>query len=211
MANKTAINKAVETLIPSTTNEPQSLKDLGYKSAQHRDGFSNLKSWAKAHVKGFPSDISKDDENEIKSGMRQRYAEIKGITEYGVIEGKYIPMSQIHGKPLEIVKIGVEYAYSFTQQQFGKLKGENPSLHGVIFEIRKNTSTYVSNAFKDLTKPESVKRQRGASKDFDEFITAMFDTAKTRLTSAKSRGDLTADDKKFSKAKVAFMTIWKAK
>lgn len=196
---------------PLTTTEPVSLKDLGYKSAQQRDGFGSLKAWAKAHVKGFPSDISKDDELEIKSGMQQRYAEIKGITEYGVVEGKYLPLASLASKPKEVVKIGVEYAYHYTQQQFGKLKGENPSLHAVVAEVRKATSTYVSNTYKDLTKPEGVKRERGASKDFDEFITAMFDTAKTRLTSAKARGDLTADDKRFSKAKVAFMTIWNAK
>lgn len=204
--------KANSVVTPITTTEPVSLKDLGYKSAQQRDGFSNLKAWAKAHVKGFPSDVSKDDEGEIKSGMQQRYAELKGITEYGVVEGKYIPMSELSSRPKEVVKIGVEYAYSFTQQQFGKLKGDSPELHKVIGAIRALTSTYVSNTYKELTKPESVKRERGATKDFDEFVVAWFnETAKQRLISGKARGDLTADDKRFSKAKVAFMTIWNAK
>lgn len=212
MANKTAISKAVNTLIPSTTDEPISKKDLGYRAAKQRDGFGSLKAWGKAHVVGFPSDISKDDELEIKSGMQQRYAELKPAIEYGVVEGQYLPLSGLASRPKEVVKIGVEYAYSFTQQQFGKLKGENPNLHKVIKEVRDNTSTYVSNTYKELTKPESVKRERGASKDFDEFVKAWFDdTAKTRLVSAKARGDLTADDKRFSKAKVAFMTIWNAK
>ena len=199
--------------VPVTTDEPVSLKDLGYKSAQQRDGFSSLKAWGKAHVKGFPSDVSKDDETEIKSGMQQRYAELKGITEYGVVEGKYIAMSELKGnRPKEVIKIGVEYAYHYTQQQFGKLKGENPELHKVVGELRKLTSTYVSNTYKELTKPESVKRERGATKDFDEFVVAWFnETAKQRLISGKARGDLTADDKRFSKAKVAFMTIWNAK
>ena len=197
---------------PVTTLDPVSLKDLGYKSAQQRDGFSSLKAWGKAHVKGFPSDVSKDDEAEIKSGMQQRYSELKGITEYGVVEGKYILLSELASKPKEVIKIGVEYAYHYTQQQFGKLKGENPELHKIVGELRKLTSTYVSNTYKELTKPESVKRERGATKDFSEFVEAWFnDTAKQRLISGKARGDLTADDKRFSKAKVAFMTIWNAK
>jgi hypothetical protein len=58
---------------------------------------------------------------------------------------------------------------------------------------------------------EGKERQRGANKDFVEFVEAWFkDTAPTRLKSASARGDSTADDKRFNEAKVAFMVKWNA-
>jgi hypothetical protein len=197
---------------PHTSDEPVNLKDLGYKVAKTGDGLKTLGAWAVAHIKGFPKDVSKEDEQAIKEGMRLRYSELKPTVEYGVVEGKYILLSELASKPKEVVKVGVEYAYSYTQQAFGKLKSDNPELHAIVKEWRNKTSDYVGNAYRTLVAnaTEKKKRERGASKDFDEFVLAWFDdTAKTRLVSAKARGDLTADDKLFSKAKVAFMTVWK--
>ena len=192
----------------------QSLENLGYTQAVSNDTLEDKAHEAIAKIPGFPETCPDESKAALVSGYRKRYAEKNPSETYAVIDGNYVLATpdMEKNKKVEKLEIGVEYAYHYTQQQFGKLKGENPELHKIVGEIRKLTSTYVSNTYKELTKPESVKRERGATKDFSEFVEAWFnDTAKQRLISGKARGDLTADEKRFSKAKVAFMTIWNAK
>jgi hypothetical protein len=89
----------------------------------------------------------------------------------------------------------------------------------LIGKVRDKTSTYCSNRLaelkrvairlqKDATGEESSTRK--ANKNFEEFVDDWFkDTAEDRLKTAKSRGDATADAKRFTNAKIAFMTKWR--
>ena len=191
--------------------EPTSLSDLGYRVSKSLDTVGDYKAWAKAHIKGFPSDISKEDESAVKSGMQQRYSEIKPALEYGVVEGNYVLLSELASRPREVVKVGVEYAYSMSNQEFGKLREKNPGLHAILKEVRFKCSQYVSNAWNTLIK-ESKPRTRGTT---DDFITWLFkdkggiDTIRTRCKNAKvQRQDDTADPKKLEKAIIAFKVAY---
>ena len=191
--------------------EPTSLTDLGYKVSKSLDTVSDYRAWAKAHIKGFPADVSKEDEGQVKSGMQQRYSELKPAIEYGVVEGNYVLLSELASRPKEVVKIGVEYAFSMSNQEFGKMREKNPSLHGVIKEVRTNANKYVSNAWNTLIK-ESKPRNRSTT---DDFITWLFkdkggiDTIRTRCKNAKvQRQDDTADTKKLEKAIIAFKVAY---
>jgi hypothetical protein len=148
-----------------------------------------------------------------------KFDALQPATMYAVIGGHYVLATQDHvtAKTVEKVEIGVAYAYSYSAQEFGKLANTNPALHALVKGIREKCSTYCSNRLGDLKRAatkllnEGKERQRGVNKDFYEFVEAWFkDTAPDRLKSAKNRGDMSADDKKFNEAKVAFMVKWKA-
>ena len=118
---------------------------------------------------------------------------------------------------MEKIEVGVAYAFSYSSQEFGKLKNTQPALHALIDDVRQKCNTYCSNRLGDLKRAATAilnkykHRERTANKDFAEVVLAwMNEAAPTRLISAKNRGDASADNKKFNEAKVAFMVKWNA-
>jgi hypothetical protein len=148
-----------------------------------------------------------------------KFNELQPAKVYAVINDHYVLATPEHiaAKNVEKIEVGVAYAYSYSSQEFGKLANTNPALHGLIKAVREKCSTYCSNRLSDLKRAAKAilnkdkTRERTANKDFAEFVADWFkDTAPTRLKSASSRGDATADTKRFNEAKVAFMVKWNA-
>jgi hypothetical protein len=135
--------------------------------------------------------------------------------QYAVINDHYVLVNtpELEGSR-ERVNIGVDYAFSFTQQQYGKLKNENPYLHAIIKQWRDKVNTYCSNRLADLKRQartilnEGKTRERGATADFAQRIADIFTDLAVKCKNAKARGDETADEKKFADARKAFMTAW---
>jgi hypothetical protein len=194
-----------------------SLKDMAYQQAGAFEKTINMAQHALDNIAGFPEDVSTEAKDELYEGYRMKFNELNPPKVYAVIDSHYVRATQEHidTANVEKIEIGVAYAYSYSSQEFGKLANTQPALHALIKMIREKCNTYCSNRLGDLKRAaksilnKDKQRERTANKDFSEFVLAwMNDTAPTRLKSANSRGDSTADTKRFNEAKVAFMTKW---
>ena len=167
----------------------------------------------------FPTEVPTEVKDELYEGYKLKFESLRPAKMYAVISGHYVEPTQEHmsAKNVEKVEIGVPYAFSYTSQEFGKLKNTNPALHALIGAVRSDFSDYASNRLGDLKRAATKilnngkTRERTANKDFAEWVEMFFkDAAPTRLKSAKARGDSSADEKRWNEAKVAFMVKWNA-
>ena len=194
-----------------------SLSDAAYKQAGAFEVTDSVAHFVISKAPTFPDDVPSEVKDELYKGYRQKFSQLKGVTQYAVIGDHIVVATEEHkaNAKVEKIEIGVEYAFSYTSQEFGKLRNERPALHTIIAEVREKSATYCSNRLADLKravrkiKNAGVERQRTANKNFAEYIDKFFVDSLDRLKSAKARGDNTADVDRFNKAKVAFMTAWK--
>jgi len=194
-----------------------SLKDGAYQQATAHTRIRDVAFFALDHIAGFPDAISDDAKSDLNAGYQLKFAELKPAKAYSVINSHYVLRTLEHGDNVEKIELSVPYVMSFTAQEFGKLKNENPELHSLIKVLRDSVSTYCSNRRNDLVRmakniiaeKEGKTKTRTANKDFAESVDAMFSNFDTKLKTAKSRGDVTADEQRFKKAKIAFLAIWK--
>jgi hypothetical protein len=207
--------KAVES---ATQPAFTSLKDSAFQQAGAAQTLEDVARYVLGNVKDFPKEVPTEAKDALYDGYRMKFNLLKPAVIYAVINDHYIRATPEHMKAdnVEKVEIGVAYAYSYSAQEFGKLANTNPALHSLIKEIREKCSTYCSNRLGDLKRAatkilnEGQERKRTANKNFDEFVEDWFkETAPTRLISARSRNDATADEKRWNEAKVAFMVKWK--
>ena len=196
-----------------------SVKDFAYQQAGTMDTSTSQAQWAIDHLVGFPESITDEDKAQLGEGYKLRFNENNPPVTYAVINGHYVKPSAEHlkDKKVEKVEIGVDYAFSYSSQEFGKLKNENPALHEVVGKIRKALSTYQSNALGDLIakakkllkKDEPTTRQ---SLNFVESMTKVFETQARSVKVKQHRGkDTTADAIKFEIAVDAFWKAYNAK
>jgi hypothetical protein len=194
----------------------KSISDFGYSVAKQGDAVRAAGAWALDNLKGFPEDILSEDRVELYEGFRKRASELPKYeaVEYAVVDGNLIPVNQLSGDiPNERYVISVASVFSYTQQQFGAMKSENPQLYLVIQDVRSRVNKYCSGCLSDLKtaarkvlkdrNPESTTR--AATKSFAEFIEVTLDTMKQRCKTAESRGnDPTANMKALDAAIIAF-------
>ena len=211
MAKKTA-NEVNETVIY------KSIKDLGYSVAKKSDAAKLDGKYAIENIAGFPDSISKENRDEFYNGARLRANELPKYQpiEYCVVDNNYIPANQLTGDlPKERYIVSVASVFSYSQQQFGAMKNENPQLYAIVQDLRKRVNKYCSNALDDLktSARKYLKEQnpetktRAATLAFIEFLEKEFDTFKTRCKTADARGnDPSADCNKLARASAAF---WK--
>jgi len=197
----------------------KSLKDSAYRQASATQTIESVARYCLDTVAGFPETISPEAKDELYNGYRMKFNELNPAQIYAVLDGVYANVEQLSEAPTdktERVIVGVEFAYSFTNQEFGKLKDENPQLHSLIKTVRDKCSTYCSNRLGDLKRTakkltnDGKERERVANKTFDEFVDDWLkNVAPTRLRNAVSRGNNSdLDVKRFNQAVVAFRTVW---
>lgn len=211
MATKSPAVPAVDSTVIT------SIKDGAYKQAVASDRMRTVAKYVLEHVKGFPETVPDEVKAQLYDGYRLRFNEVNPPKPYAVVNDHFVLIDGSNPdleKEREKVNIGVDYAFSFTQQQFGKLKNENPYKHAIVKDIRDKVNTYCSNRLADLKRQartiqnEGVTRERGATADFAHRLDAVFTDLMTKCKNAKARGDETADEKKFAVARQAFMTAW---
>ena len=226
--SKTKLVNALEQGGVINSNQPTSLPDLGYRHGGALHTVKQLAVWAlDGGVKGFPDNVSDEDTLSIRQGYKRKHSELNPPTQYCIIEGKYLKVSdmQLQGielpKNAELVNIGVDYAFSFTQQQAGKLKEtHNPILHKIVADIRTRCNKYETTTFaklqtegnKILKERKGETTQRKGNLAFMEWLyndKGVFDTMKTRCKNAKAKGDEFADVAKLDKAISAFNAVFK--
>ncbi len=226
--SKTKLVNALEQGGVVNSNQPTSLPDLGYRHGGALHTVKQLAVWAlDGGVKGFPDNVSDEDTLAIRQGYKRKHSELNPPTQYCIVEGKYLKVSdmQLQGIELpknpEVVNIGVDYAFSFTQQQAGKLKEtHNPVLHKIVADIRTRCNKYETTTFaklqaegnKILKERKGEVTQRKGNLAFMEWLyndKGVFDTMKTRCKNAKAKGDEFADVAKLDKAISAFNAVFK--
>ena len=226
--SKTKLVNALEQGGVVNSNQPTSLPDLGYRHGGALHTVKQLATWAlDGGVKGFPDNVSDEDTLSIRQGYKRKHSELNPPTQYCIVEGKYLKVSdmQLQGielpKNAELVNIGVDYAFSFTQQQAGKLKEtHNPVLHKIVADIRTRCNKYETTTFaklqtegnKILKERKGETTQRKGNLAFMEWLyndKGVFDTMKTRCKNAKAKGDEFADIAKLDKAIQAFNAVFK--
>jgi len=202
--------------VPAVSDTITSLKDGAYKQALANDRMRGVARFVLTQCKSFPDAIPDEVKEQLYSGYKLRFNEVNPPEQYAVVNDHYILIdgSNPDLDTKEKVNIGTDYAFSFTQQQYGKLKNENPYLHSIIKVWRDKVNTYCSNRLSDLKRQartilnEGKTRERGATSDFAQRITDIFGDLAVKCKNAKARGDETADEKKFATARQAFMTAW---
>jgi hypothetical protein len=207
--------------------DPSNLEDLGFKHGSALNTVKHLAKWALDRVKGFPSDVSSDDVLTVRKGYAHRWSLDHPAVEYVVIEGNYLRVDDLSDSKIpakaERVNIGHDVAFSYTQQQAGKLKEtHSPEYHAIIADVRQAVNAYTSNCWGKLVSAgtvednlrKGVKKARTPNLDFVEYLydkeKGVFSIMQTRCKNAKAKGDNTADEKRLQKAIVAFNVAWKA-
>jgi len=193
-----------------------SLKDMGYKQADNSISTVRMAQYALEHIDKFPAEVSDEAKAELYAGYRLRFSELRPATDYAVINDHIILATPEHmaNENIEKICIGVQYAFSYTAQEFGKLANTRPELHALVRDIRERTNKFCSNTLGALKAAatkilnEGKDRVRTANRNFDEFVDDWFsNTAPTRMKGAKARGDIKSEVK-FNRAKAAFMAEW---
>lgn len=196
-----------------------SFKDAAFQQAGAAKTLEDVARFVMEKSPTFPAEVPSEVKDELYEGYKLKFESLRPAKVYAVIGGHYVEPTQEHisAKNVEKVEIGVPFAFSYTSQEFGKLKGTNPALHALIAVVRSDFSDYASNRLGDLKRAATKilnngkTRERTANKDFAEWVEKFFkEDAPTRLKSASARGDLSADATRWNEAKVAFMVKWNA-
>jgi len=194
----------------------KSISDFGYNVAKRAESFRADGAWALDNIAGFPDDIQSEARSELNVGFRQRASELPSYaeTEYAMVDGNLLPVSQLSGDiPAERYRINVAVAFSYTQQQIGAMKADEPAKYAILKDLRERVNKYCSNCLADLkSAAKRVQKQRNpestsraATLSFGEFVEKTLDGLKTRCKSAEARGnDPTANMKALDAAIIAF-------
>ena len=196
-----------------------SLRDGAYRQAGATQTIESVAQYCIETVAGFPEAITPEARDELYGGYRMKFNELKPAKSFAFIDGNYVILETLGDQDIskvEQVTIGVEFAYSYTNQEFGKLKDENPALHTIIGRVRNDASTYCSNRLGDLKHAakrllnNGKDRERTANKTFGDYVNEWLkDTAPTRLKNAIARGNNPLGDmERFNNAVIAFKVEW---
>jgi hypothetical protein len=194
-----------------------SLKDGAYKQAVANDRMRSVARYVMEQSKGFPETVADEVKEQLYDGYRLRFNEVNKPATYAVVNDHYLLIDGSNPaleNEREKVIIGVDYCFAYSQQQYGKLKNENPYLHAIVKEWRDKVNTYCSNRLGDLKRQartilnENVKKERGATADFAKRLDEVFKDLAVKCKNAKARGDETADEGRYATARQAFMTAW---
>jgi len=203
--------------VPATNEQITSLKDGAYKQALANDRMRSVARYVIDQSKGFPETVADEVKEQLYDGYRLRFNEVNRPKTYAVVNDHYLLVDGSNpdlDDAKEKVVIGVDYCFAYSQQQYGKLKNENPYLHAIVKDWRDKVNTYCSNRLGDLKRQartilnEGKTRERGATADFAKRLDDVFKDLRLKCDNAQKRGDETADKAKFDIARNAFMTAW---
>ena len=155
MANKAKVSQAVTDALDNV----QSLKDLGFRHAKHRDLDGAFRAKFVAMVGTSDKDkVPEEARNEVFAGYMMRYNELHPAQRYiGEGEDTYIPVAADAPAKGETIEVSVAYAMSFSTHEYGRLK---PALKKIVGAWREKFGVYRSDRWNDLFKVKT-KRERG--------------------------------------------------
>lgn len=199
----------------------ENLVELGFAQAGTGDALTSHAQTAMSLIVGFPEEISDEARALLYSGYRQRWDATHPAKLYAVIDGNYVEATadMVKNKKVEKVEIGMHHIFSYTQQEFGKLKLSQPAMYALMQPIRSNINDYCQGALSDLKgKAKKILRKenstpRAPNLDFAEWLTdpkkGVIPAIRDKCKTSKKRGDATADEARLNEAIIAFLAKWK--
>jgi hypothetical protein len=203
-----------------------SVKNLQDLAMQHANALGKVKSlaiWALDNVSGFPEKVSEADVSEIRMGYQHKYSLDNPAVEYVIIDGNHMKASDCVMQGIEIpknaerVSYGVDFAFSFNQNEAGRLKDTHSEfIYNLVKGIRGACNKYTSNTYNKLVAEgivqdklrKGIKTERKPNLDFMDWIFSdkgPIETMKLRAKNAQAKKLITADDvKKVNNAIIAF-------
>jgi hypothetical protein len=197
------------------------LVDLGYAQAGAGDALTSHAQFAIAHIVGFPDNVPDEARADLYTGYRKRWDANHPAKLYAVIDGNYVQATaeMEKNKKIEKIEIGMHHVFSYSQQEFGKLKTTQPALHAVMQPIRENIVDYCSGCLSDLKGKarKIIKKEnptpRAPNLDFSDWLMdrekGIIPEMQAKCKTAKKRGDATADEARLKEAIAAFLAKWK--
>ena len=135
-AKKTPIAYAVNPLSIALDAPITSLTDLGYQQGKTEDASDNQAKYAISSIDGFPEKIDDDSKAKLYKGYMMRYNDKHAPVTYGIVDGNYLLLDSLdkdmQDKVKEKVVIGVDVVYSYSQQEYGKLRSTDPAKYAVL-------------------------------------------------------------------------------
>jgi len=223
MATKTKIAGAITSVDVSPI---ASLTDLGYRQGATRDALRNQAQFAIDNIAGFPAEIDDTSKGQLERGYMMRFNDNHPAKVYGIVDGNYLDFANLdkdaQSKVKEKVEIGVDVVFSYTQQEYGKLKSTDPAKYAAFKPWRDGFTDYKSGCLSDLkaSARKILRKKDGAERapnlDFAEWIERKDGTDTvgvladmiTRCRTASKRKDATADLERLTKSIVAFKAVW---
>jgi hypothetical protein len=228
MATKTKIAMAITSVDITPIS---SLTDLGYRQGATRDALRNQARYAIDNIVGFPEEIDDTSKEKLEKGYMLRYNDNYPVKTYGIVDGNYLDFDNLdkdaQSKIKEKVEIGVDVVFSYTQQEYGKLKSTDPAKYAAFKPWRDGFIDYKSGCLSDLRAAarKLLKKndgtERAANLDFAEYIyrkekdasgvletKGVLEDMLTRCRTASKRKDATADMDRLQKSIAAFKTVW---
>lgn len=172
-----------------------SIHDLGIQFATLRDGKLGI---AAEMLRRYPDGKLSE---ETKAALEQAFrARKKGLTPDRWYE-KVGADTYIHVKDVPSAErqdtylcLSVDYATGFARHEFGKLRAEQPNLHGLIKGVRDAVSTYVSQTMADLVSQMNKLLKadaavpRAANKSFKTYVDEVTGLFKKKAARARKDG-----------------------
>lgn len=199
----------------------ENLIDLGFAQAGTGDALTAHAETAMRLIVGFPETVTDEARADLYAGYRKRWDANHPAKLYAVIDGNYVLATDemAKSKKVEKVEIGMHHIFSYTQQEFGKLKATQPALYAVMNPIRGQINDYCQGALSDLkAKAKKIIKKdnptpRAPNLDFIEWLTdkekGVFPAMKERCKTAKRRGDASANETMLADAISAFLSKYK--
>jgi len=191
---------------------PTSLKDAGYQGARSSETLASIAGYVMTLQPTIAEEgPTKETQQGLREGWMLRYSELHKGQRY---TKDWNPIPEGHDPVDGEMSVTVQFALSFTQQEFGKMKSADPGKYGAVKGMRGDFNKYAHNRMEDLMTvlkriaAHNKPRTRDAAKDYKDWLTATFDTMKARAKTAKARGDATVPDE--AKLRVAIDAFNKA-
>ena len=175
----------------------KSLKDASYQGCISNERSTSIGQYVYDKCPSFLEAIPEEVKAEIEAGQMLRFHELHPAQWY---TKDWIPCEEgTKGSH----KVDINVVMSFSSQEFGRFRNDDPVKHGIHKAWRDDWGTYKSNRMGDLKryvrnyvdKLNGKKRERSATKDFAVWLKEdLLPSIKARAKTAKARGDNTVDD-----------------
>jgi hypothetical protein len=210
-AQKTAVAKAIPTVATESVVTFNSLKDASYKFALIGETAKSVAEYVVGECPNFLQEVPKEVEAQLIAGWMLRKQELMNDDhKIRTFNTEWIP------DPKGGNRVTLDYVYSFSQQEVGRMRIADPVKHGIVTEVRNEFSKYKNEKMKALKTAirnlNPSNRKRAENKDFNSFIS---DTMTAILDKAKSvnarNSDKTCDPVKTRMAVDAFNKVYNKK
>ena len=175
----------------------KSLKDASYQGCISNERSTSIGQYVYDKCPSFLEAIPEEVKAEIEAGQMLRFHELHPAQWY---TKDWIPCEEgTKGSH----KVDINVVMSFSSQEYGRFRNDDPVKHGIHKAWRDDWGTYKTNRLGDLKryvrnyvdKLNGKKRERSATKDFAVWLKEdLLPSIKARAKTAKARGDNTVDD-----------------